>query len=61
MLVMSFETNPMRTYRAIYRSETSREEHIDLMARSLASATLSVTELIGPNAVLVRIFAQGDW
>ena len=54
-------TLTMRTYRAVYRTTSGKEEYMDLMARSLSSATLSATELIGPNATLVRIYENPDW
>lgn len=51
----------MRNYRAVYRDKNSREEHMDLLARSLSSATLSAAELIGPQATLVRVYENPDW
>ena len=51
----------MRNYRAVYRDKNSKEEHLDLMARSLSSATLSAAELIGPEATLVRVYENPDW
>ena len=51
----------MRNYRAVYRSETSKEQYMDLLARSLSAATLSAAELIGPNATLVRVYENPDW
>ena len=51
----------MKNYRAVYRSATSKEEYMDLLAKSLASATISAAELIGPNATLVRVYETPDW
>ena len=51
----------MRNYRAIYRTSSGKEDRLDLLAKSLSSATLSATELIGPNATLVRIYENPDW
>lgn len=34
---------------------------MDILAKSLSSATLSATELIGPNATLVRVYENPDW
>ena len=51
----------MKNYRVVYRSETSKEEYMDLLARSLSSATLSAAELIGPSATLVRVYENPDW
>ena len=51
----------MRNYRAVYRTTSGKEEYMDLLAKSLSSATLSATELIGVNATLVRIYENPDW
>jgi len=51
----------MRNYRAVYRTLSGREEYMDLLAKSLSSATLSATELISPNATLVRVYENPDW
>ena len=51
----------MRNYRAVYRTSSGKEDRLDLLAKSLSSATLSATELIGPNATLVRIYENPDW
>ena len=51
----------MRNYRAVYRTNSGKEDRLDLLAKSLSSATLSATELIGPNATLVRIYENPDW
>ena len=51
----------MKNYRAVYRTASSKEEYMDLLARSLSSATLSASELIGPNATLVRVYENPQW
>ena len=51
----------MKNYRAVYRTTSGKEERLDLLAKSLSSATLSASELIGPNATLVRIYENPDW
>ena len=51
----------MKNYRAVYRTSSGKEERLDLLAKSLSSATLSATELIGSNATLVRIYENPDW
>ena len=51
----------MRNFRAVYRTNSGKEDRLDLLAKSLSSATLSATELIGPNATLVRIYENPDW
>ena len=51
----------MKNYRAIYRTSSGREERLDLLAKSLSSATLSASELIGSNATLVRVYENPDW
>ena len=51
----------MKNYRAIYRTNSGKEERLDLLAKSLSSATLSASELIGSNATLVRVYENPDW
>lgn len=51
----------MKNYRAVYRTNSGKEERLDLLAKSLSSATLSATELIGSNATLVRVYENPDW
>ena len=51
----------MKNYRAVYRTEAGKEDYMDLLAKSLSSATLSATELVGPNATLVRVYENPDW
>lgn len=51
----------MRNFRAVYRTNSGKEDRLDLLAKSLSSATLSATELIGPNATLIRIYENPDW
>lgn len=61
MIVMSPENNPMRLYRAVYKEADQKERKLDLYARSLAAATLSASELVGPEAALVRVYENPDW
>jgi len=61
MIVMSPEVHPMRLYRAIYRENDQAEHKLDLYARSLAHATLSAAELVGPQGTLVRVYENPDW
>jgi len=61
MVTMSLADTPMKLYRAIYRENDQTERKLDLYARSLASATLSAAELIGPQATLVRVYENPDW
>ena len=61
MMIMSLETNPMKLYRAVYREANQQERKLDLYARTLASATLSAAELVGPQGTLVRVFENPDW
>ncbi len=51
----------MKNYRAVYRTNSGKEERLDLLAKSLSSATLSASELIGTNATLVRVYENPDW
>ena len=51
----------MKNYRAVYRTSSGKEERLDLLAKSLSSATLSASELIGSNATLVRVYENPDW
>ena len=51
----------MRNFRAVYRTNSGKEDRLDLLAKSFSSATLSATELIGPNATLIRIYENPDW
>lgn len=51
----------MKLYRAIYRESDQAERKLDLYARSLASATLSAAELVGPEGTLVRVYENPDW
>ena len=51
----------MKNYRAVYRTNSGKEERLDLFSKSLSSATLSATELIGPHATLVRVYENPDW
>ena len=61
MIVMSPENTPMKLYRAIYRESDQTERKLDLYARSLASATISAAELVGPQGTLVRVYENPDW
>lgn len=61
MMNMSPENEPMKLYRAIYRESDQAERKLDLYARSLASATLSAAELVGPEGTLVRVYENPDW
>ena len=61
MIVMSPAANPMRLYRAVYKEADQTERKLDLYARSLTSATLSASELVGPEATLVRVYENPDW
>ena len=61
MMIMSPESNPMKLYRAIYRESDQAERKLDLYARSLASATISAAELVGPQGTLVRVYENPDW
>ena len=61
MMIMSPENNPMKLYRAIYRESDQAERKLDLYARSLASATISAAELVGPQGTLVRVYENPDW
>ena len=61
-MIDSYPANPtMRSYRAIYRTSCGKEEYMDLLAKSLSSATLAATELINSNATLVRVYENPDW
>ena len=51
----------MKNYRAVYRTPNGKEDYMDLLAKSLSSATLSASELIGPNGTLVRVYENPDW
>ena len=61
MMIMSLENKPMRLYRAIYREGDLAERRLDLYAHSLARATMSAAELIGPQGTLVRVYENPDW
>lgn len=51
----------MKLYRAVYRGDNNAEYNLDLLARSLADATSSASELIPRNTTLVRVFFNPDW
>ncbi len=54
-------TERLRLYRAVYREQDSKEQKLDLYARSLSHATISATELIGPEATLLQVYENPDW
>ena len=61
MVIMSPADTPMKLYRAVYKEADQSERKLDLYARSLASATLSAAELVGPQGTLVRVYENPDW
>lgn len=61
MMTVSPASNPMKLYRAVYRESDQSERKFDLYARSLASATISAAELVGPQGTLVRVYENPDW
>ena len=61
MMTVSPASNPMRLYRAVYRDPDQKEHKLDLYAQSLAKATLSAAELVGPEGTLVRVYENPDW
>ena len=61
MMIMSPESKPMKLYRAVYRESDQAERKLDLYAQSLAKATLSAAELVGPQGTLVRVYENPDW
>ena len=62
MIVVSPTVNPMKLFRAIYKgSDGGKEYTLDLLAKSLAHATMSAEELIPREATLVRVFHNPDW
>jgi hypothetical protein len=61
MMTVSPASNPMRLYRAVYKEADQKERKLDMYATSLASATLSAAELVGPEGTLVRVYENPDW
>jgi hypothetical protein len=61
MMTVSPASNPMKLYRAVYRETDQTERKLDLYAQSLAKATLSAAELVGPQGTLVRVYENPDW
>lgn len=58
---MSPRHEPMKTFKAIYKSSSQAEFELDLLAVSIAKATLAANELIPRDAVLIRVFFNPDW
>jgi len=48
-------------YRAVYRDTDLKERDLDMLSRSLTSATLTAAELIPTGATLLRVFHNPDW
>ena len=61
MMIVSPASNPMRLYRAVYKEADQKERKLDMYATSLANATLSAAELVGPQGTLVRVYENPDW
>lgn len=48
-------------YRAVYRDSDLKERNLDMLSRSLTSATLTAAELIPVDATLLRVYHNPDW
>ena len=61
MIEEFFKEGPMKQFKAIYRGNNGTEYELDLLAKSLASATLSASELIPRDSRLLRVFYNPEW
>ena len=48
-------------YRAVYRDTDLKERNLDMLSKSLTSATLTAAELIPTGATLLRVYHNPDW
>ena len=61
MVTMSPADTPMKHFLATYRGANGKSYEMNLMARSLSSATLSASELIPRDSILLRGIHNPSW
>lgn len=61
MMIMSPENTPMKDFLATYRGPNGQTYEMNLMARSLSSATLSASELMPRDSVLLKVIHNPSW